>query len=90
MIRLIVWLIALIVGVTFLRGVIGIFGKAIGNHVGRQRVPRPPQPDGVQEPLRKCAQCGDYAAVYATSQRGGAERHYCSPDCQERAEAARR
>jgi hypothetical protein len=90
MLRVIMWLLGLVIAITFLRGVIGIFGKAIGDQMGRSRVPRPPRPENLGGPLRQCAECGEFATVYATSQRGGTERHYCSPACQERADVARR
>jgi hypothetical protein len=95
MVRLILWLVCAIVAVTFLRGVIGIFGKALGNYIGGSRAPE--RASGASGGgsggsssgmLRKCAECGTFAPVYATVQRGG-ERHYCSAECQEKAEAAR-
>lgn len=90
MFRLLMWLVAMVVAITFFRGIVGILGKAVGNHVGRSRMPQPPKPEAIPEPLRKCAECGLYATAYATAQNGGSERHYCSAACQERAEAAHR
>lgn len=87
MFRMILWLLAAIVAISFLRGVIGIFGKAASKYVG---TPRTPQAGGSNQALKKCASCGVFAPSYAVSQRGGEERHYCSPECQEKADAARR
>ena len=87
MFRMILWLFAAIIAISFLRGVIGIFGKTLGKYVN---APRTPQAGGHNEALKKCASCGVFAPSYAVAQRGGVERHYCSPECQERADAERR
>ena len=86
MIRMVLWLFAAIIAISFLRGVIGIFGKALGKYVSSPGVPA----RGSHGALKKCASCGVFAPAYAVSQRGGEERHYCSPECQETADAARR
>lgn len=87
MFRMILWLFAAIIAISFLRGVVGIFGKAMSKHIG---TPRAPQREGANEALKKCASCGTFAPSFAVTQRGGVERHYCSPECQEQADAARR
>ena len=79
MVRLILWLIGAVVAISFLRGVVGIFGRAVGNHMGG--TPNVPPTTPVKAALKKCASCGVYAPSHAKLQRGGETLHFCSADC---------
>ena len=93
MIRVLMYLIGALVAITFLRGVIGIIGRAFSNTVGGGKAaPEPPPAQATAAPppkvvggeLKRCAVCG----VYAPAQSNKGEAHFCSAECASKYQAA--
>ncbi|MBY0376066.1 MAG: hypothetical protein K2Q23_18865 [Bryobacteraceae bacterium] len=94
MIRVLMYLIGALVAITFLRGVIGILGRAFSNHAGKSSAPKedaPPRqtttatpPKAVGGELKRCAVCGIYAPAH--SNKG--EVYFCSAECEQKYQAA--
>jgi hypothetical protein len=84
MIRMLLWLFGAIIAISFLRGVIGIAGKFLGDHIGSPKSPQRAAGSAASRgALKKCAVCGTFAEPSATVQRDG-EKHYCSAACMEK------
>jgi len=89
MFRMLAWLMGAIVAISFLRGVIGIVGKLMGDQIASPRTPRPSTGTASsQGALKKCAACGTYATPFTTVERDGQKQHYCSAECASKSAAA--
>ncbi|MBY0502339.1 MAG: hypothetical protein K2X03_00415 [Bryobacteraceae bacterium] len=64
-----------ILAITFIRMVMGLIGKAVGDLVTQPKAGSPAA--ATRGALKKCAVCGIHAPPH--SSRG--ELHYCSPEC---------
>ena len=90
MIRVLMYLIGALIAITFLRGVIGILGRAFSNKVGASTPPPDAKPSAAPPPkavggeLRRCAVCGIYAPAHAHQ----GESYFCSPECEKKYQPA--
>ncbi len=93
MIRVLVVLIATVLGLTILRSVLGAIGRLVSSFIRpqNQAQPMPPNPASEQEPaaqlLRRCSQCGTYSPDSTARKIGvaGDIIYFCSADCQSKA-----
>lgn len=90
MLRALIYLIVSIVAITFIRGVIGIIMRGMGEALKEESQPPPRQTTASATPtqgeLKPCAQCGTYVLTSRAISDGG--RNYCSEDCRKKATAA--
>lgn len=75
MVKMVVLFLAGIIGITILRAVMGLIGKAMGDLVNTPTAGSPAA--ATRGALKKCAVCGVHAPPHVT--RG--ELYYCSPEC---------
>lgn len=75
MLRVVLWLVGAVVVISLLRGIIGMFGKLVGDFMTS---PTANSPKRTQGSLQKCPGCGTFTP-------GG---EYCSPECRQKTKAA--
>ena len=85
MIRAVIFLLILIVAVTFLRAIIGLIGKAMTQALEPETSGEAPAHAAGGE-LKRDPVCGTYVAESVSLKKtiGGEVLHFCSPACRDR------
>lgn len=84
MFRLIGYILIAIVGITLLRGVLGIVGRLFSEAASRPDAPRAAQPNSPTE-LKACSVCGTFvpASNVLTVKQNQQTRYFCSAACRD-------